>query len=178
MLQRIWAFGLMERWFCIWDDLANPNNLLCKSKGSTRRLGLSLAEVKKNKRMNLDKILCIAYAIPFFMVLFYDEKLRINRIFIKFLILSILILIIGITIENYRQNEQKSLSYYISQMMLIHLISQRILRNLFKKIYHKEPKLERAIGTFEDKTYSIILFVIVVSLPFVIDSFIIEKLFK
>ena len=23
-LQRIWALGLMERWFCIWDDLANP----------------------------------------------------------------------------------------------------------------------------------------------------------
>jgi hypothetical protein len=23
-LQAIWAFGLMERWFCIWDDLANP----------------------------------------------------------------------------------------------------------------------------------------------------------
>ncbi|HFG0577264.1 hypothetical protein [Flavobacterium psychrophilum] len=19
-----WAFGLMESWFCIWDDLANP----------------------------------------------------------------------------------------------------------------------------------------------------------
>ncbi|MFB9109519.1 hypothetical protein ACFFVK_13110, partial [Flavobacterium gyeonganense] len=23
-LQRIWAFGLMEKWFCIWNDLANP----------------------------------------------------------------------------------------------------------------------------------------------------------
>jgi hypothetical protein len=23
-LQRIWAIGLMESWFCIWDDLANP----------------------------------------------------------------------------------------------------------------------------------------------------------
>jgi len=23
-LQRIWALGLMEIWFCIWDDLANP----------------------------------------------------------------------------------------------------------------------------------------------------------
>ena len=23
-LQRIWAFGLMEKWSCIWDDLANP----------------------------------------------------------------------------------------------------------------------------------------------------------
>lgn len=25
-LQRIWALGLMERWFCTWDDLANPKN--------------------------------------------------------------------------------------------------------------------------------------------------------
>ncbi len=25
-LQRIWAIGLMESWFCIWDDLANPKN--------------------------------------------------------------------------------------------------------------------------------------------------------
>jgi len=24
LLQRIWALGLMESWFCIWDDLANP----------------------------------------------------------------------------------------------------------------------------------------------------------
>lgn len=24
--QRIWAIDLMERWFCIWDDLANPKN--------------------------------------------------------------------------------------------------------------------------------------------------------
>ncbi len=23
-LQRIWAISLMESWFCIWDDLANP----------------------------------------------------------------------------------------------------------------------------------------------------------
>ena len=23
-LQEIWALGLMEIWFCIWDDLANP----------------------------------------------------------------------------------------------------------------------------------------------------------
>ena len=23
-LQRIWALGLMKKWFCIWDDLANP----------------------------------------------------------------------------------------------------------------------------------------------------------
>jgi hypothetical protein len=25
-LQRIWAFGLIEKWFCTWDDLANPKN--------------------------------------------------------------------------------------------------------------------------------------------------------
>jgi len=24
MLQRIWAYGLMESWFCIWEYLANP----------------------------------------------------------------------------------------------------------------------------------------------------------
>ena len=28
LLQRIWAIGLIERWFCTWDDLANPNNWL------------------------------------------------------------------------------------------------------------------------------------------------------
>ena len=22
--QEIWALGLMESWFCIWEDLANP----------------------------------------------------------------------------------------------------------------------------------------------------------
>jgi len=28
LLQRIWAIGLMESWFCIWDHLANPKNEL------------------------------------------------------------------------------------------------------------------------------------------------------
>ena len=26
LLQQIWTIGLMENWFCIWGDLANPNN--------------------------------------------------------------------------------------------------------------------------------------------------------
>ena len=128
--------------------------------------------------MNLDKILCIVYGIPIFITLFYDEKLKINKIFLKFLCISILILIIGILIESYQKNEQKSLSYFISQIMFIHIIFQRILRNLFKKIYHKVPKFVRYVGTFEDKIYSIILFFIVVCMPFIIDSFIIEKIFK
>jgi hypothetical protein len=128
--------------------------------------------------MNLDKILCIVYGIPIFVTLFYDERLKTNKIFIKFLSISILFLIIGILIETHQKNEEKSPSYFISQMMFVYIIFQRILRNLFEKIYHKEPKLVRSIGTFEDKTYSIILLFVVVSLPFIIDSFIIERIFK
>lgn len=128
--------------------------------------------------MNLSKTLCIVYGIPIFMTLFYDEKLKINKVFIKFLSISILLLIIGILIENYQKNEQKSSSYFISQMMFVYIVSQRILRNLFKKIYHKEPKLVRSVGTFENKTYSVILFIIVLSTPFIIDSFIIQKIFR
>ena len=26
LLQLIWAINLMESWFCIWDNLANPKN--------------------------------------------------------------------------------------------------------------------------------------------------------
>lgn len=26
LLQRIWAIGLMGKWFCIWDDLTNLSN--------------------------------------------------------------------------------------------------------------------------------------------------------
>jgi hypothetical protein len=25
-LQRTWVIDLMESWFCIWNDLVNPNN--------------------------------------------------------------------------------------------------------------------------------------------------------
>jgi hypothetical protein len=32
LLQLIWVIGLMESWFCIWDDLANPKNGLNFSK--------------------------------------------------------------------------------------------------------------------------------------------------
>jgi hypothetical protein len=27
-LQAIWGFGLIEKWFCVWDDFANPKNRL------------------------------------------------------------------------------------------------------------------------------------------------------
>jgi hypothetical protein len=128
--------------------------------------------------MNLDKTLCIIYSIPIIWVMFFDDKLKINRIFIKYLSVSILILIVGILVENYQENGQKSFSYFISQMMLVYLISQRIMRNLFKIKYDREPIFVRAVGTFEDKTYSTILVFVVASLPFIINLFIIEKLFK
>ncbi len=128
--------------------------------------------------MNLDKTLCIIYSIPIIWVMFLDDKLKINRIFIKYLSVAILILIIGILVENYQENEQKSFSYFFSQMMLVYLISQRIMRNIFKRKYNREPILVRAVGTVEDKTYSTILVFVVASLPFIINLFIIEKLFK
>ena len=28
LLQRIWAIGLIESWFCIWEYLANPKLML------------------------------------------------------------------------------------------------------------------------------------------------------
>jgi positive regulator of sigma E activity len=128
--------------------------------------------------MNLDKTLCIIYSIPSICVMIFFEKLKINRIFIKYLSASIALLIIGIVVENYQENEQKSFSYFISQIMLSFLISQRILRIPFRKKYHREPILVRSVGTFEDKTYSTILLFVMVSLPFIINSFIIEKLLK
>ena len=128
--------------------------------------------------MNLDKTLCIIYSIPIIWVMFLDDKLITNRIFIKYLSVAILILIIGILVENYQENKQKSFSYFFSQMMLVYLISQRIMRNIFKRKYNREPILVRAVGTVEDKTYSTILVFVVASLPFLINLFIIEKLFK
>jgi hypothetical protein len=40
MLQAIWVLGLMESWFCIWNDLANPKtglNLVPKPAQVPRR---------------------------------------------------------------------------------------------------------------------------------------------
>ena len=108
----------------------------------------------------------------------FFEKLKIDRIFIKYLSASIVLLIIGIVVENYQENEQKSFSYFISQIMFSFLISQRIMRIPFRKKYNREPILVRSVGTNEDKTYSAILLFIVVGLPFIINSFIVEKLFK
>ena len=121
--------------------------------------------------MNLDKTLCIIYSIPSLCVMIFFEKLKIDRIFIKYLSASIVLLIIGIVVESYQENEQKSFSYFISQIMFSFLITQRIMRIPFRKKYNREPILVRSVGTNEDKTYSAIVLFIMVGLPFIINSF-------
>jgi hypothetical protein len=129
--------------------------------------------------MNYDTILNILFSLPFlWIIIFKEEKLNDNNIFLKYLFISVLLIIVGIAVENHQNNLDKSYSYYISQFLFVFLIMHKIIGLLFYKIYNRRPKIVRSVGTFEDKMYSFIMTFAIVSIPFLIENYIVQKYFK
>lgn len=129
--------------------------------------------------MNYDTILNILFSLPLLWVfIFVEDKLNDNTIFLKYLFISILLIVVGIVVENHQNNSDKSFSYYISQFLLAYLIMRKLMGIIFYKIYNRRPKMVRSHGTFEDKTYSFVLLFAVVSLPVLIEYYIVQPYFK
>jgi hypothetical protein len=126
--------------------------------------------------MNIDLILYIIFMIPLVWIGgFKIDKLKDNRVFFKYFMLSVIMLIIGITLNYYSENESKSASYFGSQMLIVFLLMQKILRKIFCIMFHREPFFGRYFIKFPDFVYSLILATSVMTFPFLIDSFIVQK---
>lgn len=128
--------------------------------------------------MDKDVILYILYFIPVGWVIIFDqENLKDKKVFFKHLFISILLIGFGAVPEIYAHKEAKSLSYFGAQMLFIFLILYAFIRGMYVRIYNGEPEFSNRPEKLRDKIVSIVLHVGMISLPFIIDTYIIQKIF-
>lgn len=125
--------------------------------------------------MNIDILLYIIFTIPIFIVGFQIEKLRQRKVFFVWISIAISILIIGIMIEDDSNNEMRNISYFGSQMLLIFLLIQKITRNIYFKIFKREPEFGKFPKYKIDYIYTFLICAGTMVLPFLIDSYISKK---
>lgn|GEM_PF-1143436 len=126
--------------------------------------------------MNKDLFLYLLYFIPLFWAVVIDqEKLRYRNVFFKHLFISLLLLSFGALPELYEDKEPKSLSYFGSQMLFTFLMLYKIIRTIYVRIYQEEPEFSETAEKFRDKIATGILYIGMISVPFLIDEYIVQK---
>ena len=126
--------------------------------------------------MNIDKIIYVLLFIPFLWILIFDQqKLKKRTVFIKYLLISIGILIIGIFYQNYSETENRFLVYIGSQMTLIFLILYKLIRIPYYLIFKREPEINRNPEKWIDIIPTLLVIIGTVILPILIDSMIFKK---
>ena len=124
--------------------------------------------------MNLDIFLYFLFLIPLAFATYNHESLKYRNIFLKYLTISLAIVILGILI-NYGQRP-KSMNYFGSQILLTFLILQMVLRKFYFKIFKRDPELSKYPNNRLDFIYFFFVFIGMITIPFLIDSFIIQKI--
>lgn len=125
--------------------------------------------------MNSDILLYIIFCIPLFIAGIQKQKLNQKRTFIIWILISLLLIIIGILIEDNSNNEMRNISYFGSQMLFFFLILHKITRDIYFKIFKREPELGKFPKYKIDYLYTLIITFGVIILPFLTDHFIIKK---
>jgi len=129
--------------------------------------------------MNIDKILYFLLFIPFIWILLFDqENLKNKKVFIKYLLISIGILIFGIIYQKTSITENKSLVYYGSQMTIAFILIYKLIRIPYYWIFKREPEISQYPDRFIDIIPSLIVIIGTVGLPYLIDILIIQKVIE
>jgi hypothetical protein len=127
--------------------------------------------------MTTDKIIYFLLFTPFIWIIIFDqEKLKYRTVFLRYILISIVILIIGILYQKYSGTEDKILVYFGSQMTLIFLILFKIIRIPYYLIFKREPEISQNPENFIDIIPTLIVVIGTLILPFLIDSMIIQKI--
>ena len=128
--------------------------------------------------MNWDIFLYILFLIPLGWVVFQQEKLQFSKQYLIYLTIAVAFTILGVAFIYNNNLRTQRLSYYGSQMMLIFLILYKILRNIYYPIFKREPEFSMIPRNKIDIVYTLIIFSGLISLPFIIDDFIVQRLLK
>lgn len=125
--------------------------------------------------MNIDILLYIFFIIPLFIAGFQIEKLNEKKVFIIWISIAILLILAGILIEDNSNNEMRSLSYFGSQMLFIFLILQKVTRNIYFKIFNREPEIGKFPKYKVDYIYTFVISIGTMLSPILLDTFIFKK---
>ena len=129
--------------------------------------------------MNFEIIAFIVVLVPFFWVLmFKQEKLKNDNVFLRYLLLSILVMGFGILYEYELTNMEKSMVYFISQMTFIFVVLYKIIRIPYYLIFKREPEISEYPEKWIDYIPTLIVALGTLILPFLIDTFIIQKIIE
>lgn len=126
--------------------------------------------------MNTDIILYVIFTCPLLILVFQTEKLKQKKVFIAWICLAVFILISGLIIEKNSSNGIKGVNYFGSQMLLIFLIIQKIARNIYFKIFKREPEFGKFPKNKIDYIYTSLIVFGTMLLPFLLDSYVFQKL--
>ena len=125
--------------------------------------------------MNIDILLYIIFIIPIFIAGFQIEKLNQKKQFIIWFSISIGIIILGFMIEDNSNNEMRNISYFGSQMLFIFLVLHKVTRNIYFRIFNREPEFGKLPKNKIDYIYTLIVTIGTMVLPFLLDSYIFHK---
>jgi len=114
----------------------------------------------------------------FWIIIFRQEKLQSIKEFLIYLWIAIIFTILGVIFIYNNHLRTQKLSYYGSQEMLIFLVLYKILRNIYYPIFKREPEFSKTPKNKIDIVYTLVLFTGLITLPFIIDDFIIQRLLK
>jgi hypothetical protein len=129
--------------------------------------------------MNIDKILYFLLFLPFIWLLVFDqENLKKKNVFIKYLLISIGILILGIIYQRLSNTENKSLVYFGSQMTIIFLILYKVIRIPYYWIFKREPEISKYPEKLVDIIPTLIVIIGTIGLPLLIDIMVKQKLIQ
>ena len=125
--------------------------------------------------MNIDILLYIIFIIPILIAGFQIEKLNEKKVFIIWILIAIIIIFIGYMIEDNPNNEMRNISYFGSQMLFIFLIINKVTRNIYFKIFNREPEFGKLPKYKIDYIYTLLLTIGTIVVPFLLDSSIFKK---
>ncbi len=127
--------------------------------------------------MNKDLLLFILYLIPVLWAAVIDqERLIHKRVFVKHLVIALLLLTIGTLPEIIEWREKKSLSYFGSQMLFLFLMLYLIITSIYARLSKRVPEFTETSENINDKLASGALYIGMLSVPFLIDSLIVQQL--
>ncbi|MFK7750734.1 MAG: hypothetical protein AB8B65_20245 [Kordia sp.] len=126
--------------------------------------------------MNIDEIIFSLQFIPLLWFLLLDEETSNKRkVFLKFVLISIVILVFGIVYENYITEPKNSLVYFGSQVTFTFIVLYKIIQIPYYWIFKRRPEILSVPKRNIDIIPSLIVIIGSVILPIVIDRFIIQK---
>ncbi len=127
--------------------------------------------------MNIDLIIHFIFFIPLLWIaIFEQQNLKYKNIFLKYLIISFGVIFLGILYDTFLAKENKSIVYFSSQMTLTFLLLYKLIRIPYYLIFKREPEISKLPKNKIDIIPTLIITTGTLGLPFIIDTYIIQKI--